>query len=256
MTRIKDAVQLGRDVGANPQDRWIVTVPYGIAVITSDGRVFAHPLGDAVAPAVQLPAPATAANDVDRFVLNDGNRLFVITRDGRVFVHPLRPGPATTEPAFAERFPEAVEEAHQLTGELVAAKPQDKWVLAAGNRLLVITEDGHVFAHPITADRVLEAVELSGELVGAKPQDRRVLMYGHQRIAVITDDGSVYAHPLRADAVLPAERLEGPPVAAKREVDKVVLAPDPSLQQGLGFLVVTTDGRVFSHAVDERVAVH
>ena len=37
---------------------------------------------------------------------------------------------------------------HQL-GSGVAANPQDKWVLTMGNRILVIVNDGRVFAHDI-----------------------------------------------------------------------------------------------------------
>jgi hypothetical protein len=36
----------------------------------------------------------------------------------------------------------------------VAANPQDKWVLTMGNRILVITNDGRVFAHGITDNTI------------------------------------------------------------------------------------------------------
>ena len=36
----------------------------------------------------------------------------------------------------------------------VAANPQDKWVLVMGSRIVVITNDGRVFAHEITGNTV------------------------------------------------------------------------------------------------------
>jgi hypothetical protein len=165
-----------------------------------------------------------------------------------VFVHPLHLTPPTTDPAFADRFPDGVEDARRLSGPKVAANPQDKRVLMYGGRILVITQSGEVFAHPTTDDRVLDAVKLTGAKVAANPQDKWVLMYGG-KLLVITADGRVFGHELRGDAVLDAKQIEGPPVAAQ-DVDRWVLAPDPSLAQDLGLLVVTSDGRVYSHSFD------
>jgi hypothetical protein len=247
MPHIAEAIQLnGPKVGGNPEDRWVFTVAYGIAVITNDGRVFAHRVSKrGVEPAVQLRSPRTAANPEDRWVIHQSNRVYVITADGRVYVHPLHLTPADTDPPFADRFPDGVEEARQLQGPKVAANPQDRRVLITGNRILVITDAGDVYAHRIDGDRVLDAVKLSGPKVAANPQDKWVLMYGAE-LVVITAAGEVFQHALRDDTIREAIKLDAPPVAAQ-SVDRWVLAPDPSLMEDLGLLVVTSDGRVFSH---------
>jgi Domain of unknown function (DUF4185) len=67
----------------------------------------------------------------------------------------------------------------------VAANPQDKWVLVLGNRILVVTNEGDVFAHDVTGNTVGIPFQLSGPRVAANPQDKWVLVLGN-RILVLT----------------------------------------------------------------------
>ncbi|MEG4148325.1 hypothetical protein, partial [Microcoleus sp. Pol12B5] len=68
----------------------------------------------------------------------------------------------------------------------VAANPQDNHVLVMGNRILVITDDGSVFAHDINGSDVGKPYKLNSSTpVAANPQDKRVIVIGN-RILVIT----------------------------------------------------------------------
>lgn len=200
-TRIRDAVQLSAPkTAANPQDRWVDWANNYVTVITESGRVFVHRLHipdesvfvdvfpDRVEDARELPGPDVAANLQDKWVSVYGGRIFVITDDGSVFVHPLHPNGGV---------PDRVEDAFQLAGPPVAANAQDKWVLISNSRIYVITEDGSVFMHSLTADAISAAKRLDGPPVAAHDADRWVLAWDdNSRLVVITDDGRVFAHAL------------------------------------------------------------
>ena len=135
-------------------------------------------------------------------------------------------------------------DAIQLPGPKVAANEVDKWVLAMDHRILVITNDGAVFAHTVTANSVTDAIQLPGPnglKVAANLGDKWVLAMDN-RILVITNDGSVFAHRVTANSVTDAPQLPGPKVAANA-VDRWVLAMDNRI------LVITDDGSVFAHTV-------
>ena len=67
----------------------------------------------------------------------------------------------------------------------MAANPQDKWLLVVGNRILVVTKDGSVFAHDIAGNSIGVPFQLGGPKVAANPQDKWVLVVGN-RILVVT----------------------------------------------------------------------
>ncbi len=147
--------------------------------------------------------------------------------DGKVFAHPINGT--------------SVGSAQQLGGPKVAGNPQDKWVLAMGNRILVITAFGDMFAHEINGDTIGVPVQLSGPQVAGNPQDKWVLVMGN-RILVITDNGSVFAHDISSTAIGVPVQLSGPSVAANPQDKWVVTANDT-------ILVITASGGVFVHQV-------
>jgi hypothetical protein len=89
---------------------------------------------------------------------------------------------------------------------IVAVKPQDKWVLTIGNRILVIVNDGRVFAHDIAGNTINPAFQLSGPPVAANPPDKWVLTMDN-RILVIVNDGRVFAHDIAGNTINPAFQL-------------------------------------------------
>jgi hypothetical protein len=93
--------------------------------------------------------------------------------------------------------------------------------LVVGGPILVITNDGSVFAHDLVGNTVGVPFQLSGPKVAANPQDKHVLIVG-SRILVITNDGSAFAHDLVGNTVGVPFQLSGPKVAANPQ-DKFVL---------------------------------
>jgi len=173
-----------------------------ILVIRDDGFVFTHPITDTVGPPTDVsplpganPPPRVAARPMDKWVLAHRDRVLVITEDGHVFAHRLT---AHVEPAFELGGPNG------RPAPSVAANPMDKWVLVVGDRILVITEDGKVYAHEITETEmtVHPAVELvmpPGGVAGT-PGDRWVLAMG-DKIVVVRGNGQVVTHLVRSDRI-------------------------------------------------------
>src|SRR5215208_2427381 len=125
-----------------------------------------------------------------------GERILVIRDDGFVFTHPITDtvGPPTDVPPLPGANPPP----------RVAARPMDKWVLAHRDRILVITDDGKVYAHEITETEmtVHPAVELvmpPGGVAGT-PGDRWVLAMG-DKIVVVRGNGQVVTHLVRSDRI-------------------------------------------------------
>ncbi len=134
-------------------------------------------------------------------------------------------------------------EAIPYTGARVAANPKDRWVLTLANRILVITNDGSVFAHDIAGHTVGVPYQLDGgQRVAANPQDKWVLTLGN-RILVITTDGSVFAHDIAGHTVGIPYQLDGGQRVAANPQDKWVLT------LGDRILVITADGSVFAHDI-------
>lgn len=127
----------------------------------------------------------------------------------------------------------------QLTGAPVATNPQDKWVLALANRLLVVTTSCSVFAHQLIGNTIQPAQQLSDPPVAANPADKWVLI-ADDKILVITNDGKVFAHTVNGNSVAPAFQLAGPPVASHPQ-DHFVFYLSGRI------FVITSDGGVFAH---------
>jgi hypothetical protein len=244
----------GQHVAANPQDNFVDTGSDHILVVTRLGEVFVHMVSARfVAAPFQLAtaAPVGANTGVDRFLFDLDTKIMVITTQGRVFVHDLqrRPVPPNT---LGEGVPFAVSVAREITGGVfVAANPQDRHVILAGGRILVITDDGSVFAHDLDfqGEKIGIPFQLSppGIRVAANPQDKHVLAFGN-KILVITGDGSVFAHPLSDDTVGAPFQLSPPDikVAARPEDKRVLPFPGGGFNPGT-IMVITDNGSVFGH---------
>ena len=160
-----------------------------------------------------------------------------MTADGRVFRHPIENSSVGTPigiPPVSGTIP-------------VAARSLDKWLLTHGNDLLVVTEDGHVFAHLVDgfvhAARELGGVDGVAPRVGANHGDRWVLVVGDQ-ILVITDKGKVFGHRLEGDIIhVPVELTRVEQNVTGGDRDRWVLG------MGNDIVIVTGDGRVVTYAV-------
>lgn len=131
----------GQPVGSRTEDRWVLRHGDRLIVITEDGGVFGHELdiaGKVVGDAYPFQGPNVAANQPDHWVLIAFDTILVVTTDGGVFAHDLDlRGRAISQPYAVDSPP-------------VAAGARDKWVIIdePGGEIVVITEDGDVFAHP------------------------------------------------------------------------------------------------------------
>jgi len=190
-------LQSNQRVAANPQDKWVLAIGNRIVVITNDGRVFAHNInGNTVENAYQIPAPPVAANPLDKWVTTAGNRILVITSYGGVFAHDVG---NVIGPGYQLR-----------SNQKVAANAVDRWTFAlgkagGGHRIVVITNDGRVFAHDLNGNTVGDAYQLSGQKVAFNSVDKWVLpmhnrsdtnRFTMNNVMVITQNGSVFVHEL------------------------------------------------------------
>jgi hypothetical protein len=149
-----------------------------------------------------------------------------------------------------------IKNGYQLRGTPVASRPEDRLV-GAGKRdhLLVITNDGRVFAHVLAQvegsfNTVGDAFRFDGPPVATQPEDNHVLVRGNQ-ILVTTSTGRTFAHdwweeapqgdPLR-HTLGTAYELQGPRLACSPDDNWV-------LSTGSGIMVIGTDGCVFGHDI-------
>jgi hypothetical protein len=162
-------------------------------------------------PSQFVGAPAVGTDADDRWVLPDSDRgrILGITRSGAVWSHDVTN-------TVGARFPLTL----RPNAGPVAANPTDKWVLVHHNRILVIREDGAVFAHRITPDNFIEpAFQMAGPPnglgVGNRPEDNWVVVVG-EKLVVITKRGRVFVHDLGDTTIsnaIEAVRQDDAPIA-------------------------------------------
>lgn len=159
-------VYRGPKVAANPQDRWVFHLPPGeIGVITNEGRLFSHGLdwsAREVAPArtwrsLQGQDNRVGFNPEDWWVQSPTiASLTVGTRAGAVFGH-------STFPHSSEIGP-----GHRINpgGPKVGYNPGDRFALymSNGNFIVIITDDGSVWAHKTVSSGFGEGFRLDGQV--------------------------------------------------------------------------------------------
>ncbi len=195
-----------------PPYRWLLADRERILAVREDGRVWAYGVhGPSIHPVTEIaprppqpgePLPVVATRPEDKWVLMDSERerILVITEDGRVFAH---------------RITSHVEPAELLSGARVGARPEDRWVLLVGGRLVVITNRGRVFAHDLAVASVgapRELLALDGTVAGATPPAgpaERWVLGVDDKIVRITGMGEVFVHRVGRDYVDYGRRVPG-----------------------------------------------
>jgi ATP-dependent phosphoenolpyruvate carboxykinase len=115
------------------------------------------------------------------------SQLAVITDVGDVFgtniVFGANPVTATLDPVF------------QFSGAKIGFNPQDRFMVAMGNTLAVITQDGNVFGSTVTPSttELGPIFQFSGAKIGFNPQDRFMVTMFSNYLTVITQAGDVFA---------------------------------------------------------------
>jgi hypothetical protein len=137
----------------------------------------------------------------------------------------------------------------QLGGPAVAANPQDKWLLAMDNRLLVVTDDGRVFVHEVVENTIGVPFQLGGPAVAANPQDRWLLAMDNRLLVVTGIPVSRWNHSYTFLAVAPLSQVgskdrwryfaglkeNGQPDWQGSEASAQPLPPSDPLQNGNGY---------------------
>ena len=159
----------------------------------------------------------------------------VASKTGKVFSHPI------ARAGFREATP---------AGDAVGVRPEDRWVVAQGSRVLVVTTDGRVVQHPVGSSSVGTPVGIppvSGTIpVATRSIDKWLLVHGDD-LLVVTEDGHVFAH--RVDGNVHAARELGGTAAFAPRV-----GADPgdrwAVVVGDQILVITDTGRVFGYRLE------
>jgi hypothetical protein len=128
----------------------------------------------------------------------------------------------------------------------VAFNPQDRFLIAIGNTLIVTTQNGDVFGLDLTGQRIGEAFKFSGSKAAFNhEQDRFVVTMGNKLI-VLTQNGDVFGHDVSGRDIGAPFKFSGSKAAFNHEQDRFVVT------MGNKLIVITRNGDVFGHDVSGR----
>jgi hypothetical protein len=148
-------------IGFNPQDRFMVALGNTLVVVTSDGSVFGADVvgsgqGRFLEPVVQLTGARIGFNPQDRFMMAAGDTLIVVA-DGNVFGSQVK---GTRTGAFMGLSKDGkpmgpvvkreLQPVFPFGGAKIGFNPQDRFMVALGNTLVVVTSDGNVYGGQVT----------------------------------------------------------------------------------------------------------
>jgi hypothetical protein len=126
----------------------------------------------------------------------------------------------------------------------IAFNPEDRFVVAIGNRIVVTTKSGGVFGHDVSGHTSGEAFQFSGARAAFNDVDRFVVVIGNT-LLVTTRSGDVFGHDVSGRDVGPAFKFTGAK-AAFNPGDRFVVTIGNTL------IVTTQSGDVFGHEVSGR----
>jgi hypothetical protein len=126
----------------------------------------------------------------------------------------------------------------------IAFKPEDRFVVAIGNRIVVTTKSGDVFGYDVSGHRIGDAFQFTGTRVAADLQDRFVAVMGHV-LLVTTRSGEVFGHDVSGHDIGPAFKLSGAKAAFDPQTRFVITT-------GNTLLVMTYSGEMFGHDISGR----
>ena len=123
----------------------------------------------------------------------------------------------------------------------IAFNPQDRFVVAIGNTLIVTTRSGDTFGHDVTGHTADRGFQFSGAKAAFNPEDRFVVTMGNTLI-VCTQSGNVFGHDIAGRNIGPGFQFTGAK-AAFNAVDRFVATAGNLL------IVCTQNGDVFGLAI-------
>jgi hypothetical protein len=233
----------GGRIGFNPQDRFMTAVGNTLVVVTQDGSVFGSVVVNRqLQPVFQFSGARIGFNPQDRFMMAVGNTLVVVTEDGSVWGSEVKITPTNEFTGInADGTPAGrvikreVLPVFQFSGAKIGFNPQDRFMMAVGNTLVVVTEDGSVWGSEvkitptneftgINADgtpagrvikrELLPVFQFSGAKIGFNPQDRFMMALG-TALVVVTGDGDAYGAETAGRSVSGVIQLNPAPLPAQ-----------------------------------------
>ena len=144
----------GSAIGFNPQDRFMVSVGLLLLVIADNGSVFGATVrGQTIGPISQIASGKIGFNPQDQFMVAMGHTLAVITTSGDVFAANVRQSDASlgTSLGGPTDFLHELDPVMQFGGAKIGFNPQDRFMVAMGQTLAVITSSGDVFAADVSS---------------------------------------------------------------------------------------------------------
>lgn len=190
----------GPPIGFNPQDHFMVSIDQLIVVITDSGSVFgALVSGQSIGQISQIASGKIGFNPQDRFMVGMGHTLAVITTSGDVFGANVRAtqssvGTTVDGPTL---FLNELSPVTQFGGAKIGFNPQDKFMVAMGQTLVVVTNDGNVFGSDVPDNQLGPVFQISDSppvplewFVVDRPDIKfgtGLAVGGHARLTVFSD---------------------------------------------------------------------
>lgn len=158
----------GSKMGFNPQDKFMVAAGHRLLVITATGSVFgADVLDSDIGPSSQIASGKIGFQPEDRFMVTLGNTLAVITAVGKVFGGDLSARQIGIVDPLHAMGPKMLQwelgPVVQFDGARIGTNPQDKFMVAMGQRLAVITHEGDTFAAEVEGHNVGPVSQINHE---------------------------------------------------------------------------------------------
>ena len=127
---------------------------------------------------------------------------------------------------------------------LIGFAPEDRFMVALGNTLVVIRQDGLVFGADVGGRDIQPVFQFTGARIGFAPQDRFMVALGNT-LVVIRQDGLVFGADVVGRDIQPVFQFSGA---------KIGFAPEDRFMVALGnrLVVIRKDGLVFGADVVGR----
>jgi hypothetical protein len=214
----------GGRIGFNPQDRFMTAVGNTLVVVTQDGSVFGSVVVNRqLQPVFQFSGARIGFNPQDRFMMAVGNTLVVVTEDGSVWGSEVKITPTNEFTGInADGTPAGrvikreLRPVFQFSGAKIGFNPQDRFMMALGTALVVVTGDGDAYGAETAGRSVSGVIQLNPAPLPAQLQFRLRYFIEHDS----TDDllqganDEIYMSAIGTDSAAVLIGADGEPAAS------------------------------------------
>jgi hypothetical protein len=129
---------------------------------------------------------------------------------------------------------------------MIGMQPEDRFMVAIGRTLIVITQEGKVFGADIVHNELQPVFQFEGPKIGFNPEDRFAVTLGNM-ILIITQNGSVFGSEVVGRKLGPVFRYDGATIGFNPQ-DKFMVSVGVNM-----LAAVTSGGSVFGAQVSGRM---